>query len=258
MSDSSVVLKVGLLLRAIAASEPSGASTSDLGRTADVNRSTAHRLLCELRDQGLADRDDSTGRWLLGPDLFLMGVAAGRRYDVTALAQPVVRRLSVATSESAFFSVLRGRETVCLVQEEGSYPIRSHVLHEGIRFPLGVASAGLAILAFLPEPEIRAHLRDTDLTGFGPGHSPADLRRRLREARDRGFAVNPGLVVEGSWGMASAVFDGFDRPIGALSLTGVEHRFQTQRRIELGRLLLEAAHELSARLRDRTASQGAR
>lgn len=245
-----MVAKVGLLLRAVASCEPNGGKTSELARTADVNRSTAHRLLAELREQGLVEREEATGRWVLGPELFLLGVSAGPRYDVTTLALPVVRRLSVATGESSFFSVRRGNETVCLVQEEGAYPIRSHVLHEGRRFPLGVASAGLAILSFMPEPEQRAYLDEVDLTAYGADHARTELVRRLEETRALGYAVNPGLVVEGSWGMAAAVFDQFERPLGAVSLTGVEHRFPVARQPDLGRLLLAAAHELSAKVRE--------
>ena len=62
---------------------------------------------------------------------------------------PQDRRLAVRTEESAFLSVRRGDETVCLIREDGAFPIRSFVLSEGVRFPLGVASAGLAILAAL-------------------------------------------------------------------------------------------------------------
>jgi DNA-binding IclR family transcriptional regulator len=54
--------------------------------------------------------------------------------------------------------------------------------------------------------------------------------------------------VEGSWGIAAAVFDRSGRPSWALSLTGVETRFRADRRRELGTLLLEAAHLLSGRL----------
>jgi DNA-binding IclR family transcriptional regulator len=50
-----------------------------------------------------------------------------------------------------------------LLREDGSFPIRSYVLHEGIRFPLCVASSGLAILAFLPEREREAYLASADL-----------------------------------------------------------------------------------------------
>ncbi|WP_036225419.1 IclR family transcriptional regulator [Marmoricola sp. URHB0036] len=257
MTDVGVVGKVSRLLRAIAASETEGVGTSNLARSAGINRSTAHRLLAEMRQGGLVDRHEPSGLWLLGPELFLMGLSAGPRYDVTGIAQPIVRRLSTTTAESAFFSVLRGMETVCLVQEEGSYPIRSHVLHEGIRFPLGVASAGLAILSFLPEDAAREYMRGTDLSAFGSEHAHAPMEARVAETRKQGYAVNPGLVVEGSWGMAAAVFDHSERPIGALSLTGVEHRFQTSRRPQLGRILMGAAHELSVLLNDRTGGRNA-
>ena len=66
----------------------------------------------------------------------------------------MVNRLARETGESAFLSARRGDETVCVLSEEGSFPLRSHVLHVGIRFPLGVASAGLAILSHLPAREV--------------------------------------------------------------------------------------------------------
>jgi DNA-binding IclR family transcriptional regulator len=236
------------MLRALSTREPDGANTSELARATGLARPTAHRLLSSLLAEGLVDRD-SAGRWQLGPELYLLGTAAAARYDVTALAQPGIRRLAVATGESAFFSVRRGDETVCLLREDGSFPIRSHVLHEGIRFPLGVASAGLAILAYLPEPEVDRYLDGADLTSaFGATHRPEAIRARVAETRRLGYALNPGLIVEGSWGMAAAVFDARSHPVGALSLTGVEHRFAAHRQSQLGRLLLAEAHRLSGAL----------
>lgn len=248
-APADVVGRAGSALRAVSASEPVGATTSDIARRTGLARPTAHRLLSALRRVGLLDRDPA-GRWLLGPELYLLGVAAAPRYDVTALAQPVVRRLAQATGESAFFSARRGDETVCLLREDGSFPIRSHVLHEGIRFPLGVASAGLVVLAYLDDDEVAAHLGRHDLTAaYGDAHGADAVLDRVARTRRDGYAVNPGLLVTGSWGMAAAVFDAADRPAWALSLTGVEHRFAAERRPELGGLLLQAAHELTRAIR---------
>lgn len=245
-----VVGRVGAVLRAVATQEPAGATTSTLARQSRLARPTVHRLLTSLLAEGLVDRDPVTGRWQLGPELFFLGSAAATRYDVTALAQPHVRRLAVATGESAFFSARRGDETICLLREDGSFPIRSHVLVEGIRFPLGVASAGLAVLSFLPDSTIEDFLGRVDLTAaHGRDHAPDAVRRRVAETRATGWALNPGLIVEGSWGMGAAVFDADDRPAWALSLTGIERRFDEGRRRELGPLLLQEAHELSRSLR---------
>lgn len=240
----SVVARVGALLRVLSAAEPAGLPTAEAARATGLARPTVHRMLTSLAEEGLVDRDPA-GRWLLGPELFLLGTAASTRYDVTLVAQPIVRQLATTTEESAFYSTRRGGETVCLVREDGSFPLRSHVLYEGIRFPLGIASAGLAILAFLPEHEAEEYLAGADLTAYGTRHGREAIAERLRETRAQGYSVNPGLIVEGSWGMAAAVFDARGVPIGALSLTGVEHRFSPERRPRLGRLLRQAAHELA-------------
>ncbi|MBT2485640.1 MULTISPECIES: IclR family transcriptional regulator [unclassified Microbacterium] len=247
---AQAIARAAHLLRLVTAAGPEGANAQDLAHGSALSRSTTHRLLSALRVEGLVDRDGDTGRWMPGPELFLMGSVAAARYDVTAQARDIVRSLAVKTEESAFLSVRRGDETVCLLREEGSFPIRSFVLSEGVRFPLGVASAGLAILSFLPDDDVSAYLkRHPDLAGtWGRSHGERPLRTRIAETKERGYAVNPGLIVEGSWGMGAAVFDRSGRPEWALSLTGVEFRFGPDRIADLGRTLLAHAHQLSARI----------
>lgn len=250
---AQAIARAAHLLRLVTAAGTTGAPIGALAADADLTRPTVHRLLTALRREGLVDRDETTGRWLPGPELYLMGTVAASRYDITATARDIVRSLAVRTEESAFLSVRRGDETVCLLREEGSFPIRSFVLSEGVRFPLGVASAGLAILAFQPPHDVDAYFeRHPDLAAtWGAAHGEKRLRARLRETQERGFAVNPGLIVEGSWGMGAAVFTREGDPQWALSLTGVQFRFGPDRIAELGRTLLAHAHQLTTRVAQR-------
>ncbi|WP_409463801.1 IclR family transcriptional regulator [Amycolatopsis sp. GA6-003] len=244
-----VVGRVSAVLRALS-THRDGASTSQLARQCGLARPTVHRLLASLAAEGYVDRDRQTGRWYLGPELYLLGEAAAPRYDVTQQARASVHRLAAATGESAFFSARRGNETVCLLREDGDFPIRSFVLYEGARFPLGVVSAGLVVLSMLPDREVEEYLSTVDLTAeWGPAHRAEDVRARIARTREDGYATNPGLVVEGSWGMAAAVFDPAGEPAWALTLTGVESRFREERRAELGALLLKEAHTLTNVLR---------
>lgn len=249
---AQAVARAAALLRQVTASGSAGASTAELARRTGLTRPTAHRLLVALGREGLVDHDEPSARWMPGPELYLMGTVAAARFDITAIAGDIVRSLAIATEESAFLSVRRGDETVCLMREEGSFPIRSFVLAEGVRFPLGVASAGLAILSFLPDHDVDEYLtRHPDLAdAWGETHAEAPLRDRLRETRERGFAVNPGLIVEGSFGAGAAVFSRTGSPEWALSVTGVDFRFGESRLPALGRILLGHAHALSARIRN--------
>jgi DNA-binding IclR family transcriptional regulator len=247
-----VVGRATAVLRTLAEAEPRGATTTEVAKRTDLARPTAHRLLESLASEGLVERDPATHRWVLGAELYLFGRSASTRFDVTDVAHPIVQQLAKLTGESAFFSARRADETVCLLREDGSFPIRSHVLYEGIRLPLGVGSAGLAILAHLPRREADAYLNRVDLSvEFGVGHVVPAIEERLAATRTRGWALNDGHIVEGSWGIGAAVFDSSGRPRWALSLTGIEQRFSGKGQAGYGRVLLEAAHNLSQRLTER-------
>ena len=206
-----MVSRVAALLR-IVGRKPEGSPLVELVRESGLTRPTAHRLLTSLAAEGLLDQDPHSGNWVLGPEILLMGSVASARFPLEDIARPSLRRLAEETGESAFFSIRRGAETVCLLREEGSFPVRSFVLHEGVRFPLGVASAGTAIMAFLPaaeqeellagwathagsfaaahseeagprEPGSDAAGRLFGQPGPGAGRQLGDGRRRLRPAR---------------------------------------------------------------------------
>ncbi len=242
----SVVGRAAALLRELSRHTAEGATTTAVARETGLPRASAHRLLEALAAEGLVDRDARSGRWYLGPEIYVLGMTAASRYDLTREARHSVLRLARETGESALFSVLRGDEVVVLLREDGDFPIRSYVLYEGARFPLGVVSGGVAILAHLPEQRIEAYLARTDLTArWGPAQAVEAVRERLSATREHGWSLNPGLVVEGSWGMAAAVFNASGSPEYALTITGIESRFRPERQQMLGRLLLEEAHRLS-------------
>ncbi len=187
MPGAQSVARAARLLRLVTTAGDEGLTVADLARRADLTRPTTHRLLTALRQEGLVDQDDRTGRWMPGPELYLMGTVAASRYDITGIARDIVRSLAVRTEESAFLSVRRGDETVCLLREEGSFPIRSFVLSEGVRFPLGVASAGLAILAFLPPHDVDAYFgRHPELPDRGARRTASSGCARGCARRSRG------------------------------------------------------------------------
>ncbi|WP_369699632.1 IclR family transcriptional regulator [Nesterenkonia sp. Act20] len=246
---AQMVGRLAKVLRAVSTSMPEGSSTIQIARVVDLPRPTVHRLLSALTEEGFCDHDHRKGLWLLGPEVYLMGAVAAERYDITSIARQHVEALADATGESAFLSARRGDETVCLLRQDGSFPIRSFVLYEGKRFPLGVASAGLAILSFLDGDAIDRYLANHSLVvEHGESHDVDTLRQRIVQTRTHGWSLNPGLIVEGSWGMGAAVFDPSGQPAWSLSLTGIESRFSAARRPEMGRLLLRHAHELTKKL----------
>ena len=76
------------------------------------------------------------------------------------------------------------------------------------------------------------------------------------ETRQHCYAGNPGPIVEGGWSMGAAMFDEYGRPAWALGITEIESRFSTSRRPGLSWLLLEQAHVITKKLRNRSSGDG--
>jgi DNA-binding IclR family transcriptional regulator len=251
VTGTQVIARASAILRTVSTHSTHGVTTSEVALACDLTRPTAHRLLSSLAAEGFLDFDARQSRWMLGPELFLMGNLAAPRFDIIEIARPLVQELADVTGESAFLSARRASETVCLLRIDGAFPVRSFVLYEGVRFPLGIGSAGIAILAFLPDEEIEDHLKNRQQLAArrGEQHDDTEIRERIARTRELGYAVNPGLLVEGSWGMGAAIFDAAGRPAWALSLTGIESRFRVERQSELGPLLVTKAHQASQMLK---------
>ena len=107
-------------------------------------------------------------------------------------------------------------------------------------------------LSHLPDREVNEYFSRSALEShWGDEHSENEVRRRIARTRRDGYATNPALLVEGSWGLGAAVFDRAGRPAWALSVTGVQTRFGRDRRAMMGELLLDQAQTLSVRLQNR-------
>ena len=90
----------------------------------------------------------------------------------------------------------------------------------GFRIPANCSSMGKAMLACLPEDERARILRGRPLEAL-TGRSITDpdaLGVELDKIRRRGFAINDEEAAFGLRSVASAVRDGFGRPVAAINI----------------------------------------
>ena len=239
------------VMRRVAEARMHGVRLMDLVNATGLKQPTVSRLVAALIREGLIEQDTESRRFYLGVEAFALGAIAGARFGIHQLALDALVRLAAATGDSAFLSVPRDTLSICLHREEGAFPIRTQVLKAGDRYPLGVGAGSLAILAAMPDQEIERVIASNApwIAKAYPAYSANKLRQLVAETRSAGFAVNKGLIVQGSWGVGVAITGDEEKPLGALSVAAIETRLPERRRLEIARLLQVAASDLSARLR---------
>lgn len=242
-SGTQSVDRALMLLLTVARHGAEGISLSGLVTSSGLNKATVRRLVLALMRAGMVAQDDQSRLYHLGDQAQVLGHVAAQRPGLAQLAGESVMRLAGDVGDAALLSVRRGASSLCLLREDGGFPIRTHALVPGQSHPLGVGAGSLAMLAALPEGE-RADVmaaNEAVLARSFPRYAP-HLPALVAETAARGYALNPGLVFEDSWGMGVALRHPDGRLAGALSLAAVASRMREDRRPELlERLRTEAA-----------------
>ncbi len=228
----------------------SGGKLSEIVSSSGLHKPTVRRLLLALVKSGLLDQDETSKRYYLGPEAYVLGTLASVRFGMHAMALDSLSRLSQQSGDTVFLSVPRDAYAVCIHREEGDYPIRTHVLQVGDRHPLGIGAGSLAILAALDDEQVENIISaNADMISSQYAHySPALLRAIVDQTRRSGYAINRGMLIQGSWGIAVAVIGVDGRPACALSIAAIETRLDEVRRPELVKLLKVEAALLEKRI----------
>lgn len=230
------------VLRAIASTRDTGITLAKLTSLTGLNKPTVHRLVQALILEGMVDKDEDLQCYFLGPECHVLGVIASARFGLTGIAGPVIARAAKYCGDSVFLSIRSSTETVCVLREDGDYPLKTHFLQPGARLPIGVGAGGLAILSSLDDREINKCLNsnlDLLLSGRYRHTSPNELMQEVDITRARGYAVNEGSIIPGSWAIACAIRAPNGNAIGSLTIAAPESRLQEERRMELAPYLLK-------------------
>jgi DNA-binding IclR family transcriptional regulator len=247
-----MLAKAMVVLRALREAETSGLQAGDLVHATGMHRVTVHRLLRSLSVERLVERDEGR-RYHLGPEAWLLGMAANRRFDLRALAGEALERVEAETHDTIYLLRRVNDEVLCIARRDGSYPIKSLVMEVGKSYPLGVGGGGLAVLASLPEAEATEALeRIRPRLGAYPRVSLARIRQLLSDTRKQGYAFWPALISE-AFVVAVPILDQGKRPVGALSCAAIKERLEPGRRASIAKLLKAEASRIEQRMAGKVA-----
>jgi IclR family acetate operon transcriptional repressor len=193
------------------------ATLTDLATRTGLNISTCHHLLATLIKRGFAAKVQGRRLYALGPRILHLSHAC-LQVDLPRRAMPYLETVNKVTGETVHLAGLHGDTVITLAVREARHAVRVDTGRIGKLEAPHATSIGKAILAWLPEDEMRRIL--------GPGmkrfteHTITEfpaLLESLRVVRRNGFAIDreehlPGVICVGA-----AIRDQAGTVIGAIS-----------------------------------------
>ena len=191
-------------------------TASEIGERSGLPTSTAHRLVSELVQAGILERD-SEHRIRLGMRLWELALRGSTALRLRQAALPHMETVQAEIREHTQLAVLEREEALFL--ERLSHPeAGANITRIAGRLPLHASSSGLVLLAHA-EPAFRERILTSPLESMGPGTitDAQALRQTLADIRRSGSIVAPGSIESVSTGIAVPVRE-YGLVIAALSV----------------------------------------
>jgi DNA-binding IclR family transcriptional regulator len=244
---TQAVLRAIALLKSFTDEQPQ-LGLAELARTVGLNKTTTYRLLTALESQGLIARNPANDAYRLGPEVIALGGRALRASDLRSISRTELETLARVTSETATLEILVGAEVLVLDEVSGAHLV-SATQYIGARWPAYATSTGKALLAFLPETELKSALPQSlaqvtaqTLT------APEALGQELAQIRQQGYATAIEELEVGFSAIGAPIYNHDGQVIAALGINGPTARLTSERLQDIASLVIEAAERVSAQL----------
>lgn len=227
------------LLKQLAGHHEAGMRLSELVQNTGLVRSTTHRLLTCLSEEGFVEKDVSDKRYRLGLQAMQLGFAVMHRMPLLEKFRPVMQKLARLAGDTVFLVLRQGDEVLCLHRESGSFPVKVFTIDVGERRLIGVGAGGLAMLAGISDEEIKQIYTRNQAAYLGAGIDETQLWKAIRSTRKHGYSETINAITFGVTGVGAVIPIGFGMQ-AALSFGAISSRMDNVRRKELSNILLAA------------------
>jgi len=237
------------VLRILASGREEGLPLAEVVQATGLTRPTVHRIVHALIEEGIVERNAKNGRYAIGGQVGELALARPSRSPLLAAADDILKQLSHQVGDTLFLTVRTGNDTLCVDRRIGAYPIQVLSIEVGARRPLGVSSAGIAILAAMPAQEARKIVAANEARFAGYRTDAPEVLAQITDARRRGYNLREVGLVQGTKSLSTWIKSADHRPVAAITLSAVRMRLGPRREAELAEILLDASRAIEQAVR---------
>ncbi len=221
----------------------------DIYRKTKIPKATIYRILGALAEARFIFKNENSGRYAIGPELYVLGSLFLSTLSIVKVAEPVVKSLTELTNEAFHLGILNRGNMVLLMREEANQEIKI-ALPLGTVRPAYASGMGKALLSELPDAEIDVLYPEERLRPLTK-HTIAtrsELKRELKQIKKTGVSFDMGGGSLGGTGIASVIRDASGLAVTALGVAVPDSRLNSARRKNFASIVKMGASLISYRL----------
>jgi len=215
----------------------------------DFPKSSTYKLLKTLESRRYIRYQPITQTYLLGMKLLELGSKASEQIDITAIATPILKELSLKVNRLCHLGVLDGDHVVYVMKTSTNELIKIGTWI-GRRIGAHCTAMGKVLLAWKSNKEIERFLDDTELERMTPNTivDKDQLRESLLEVRRNGWSLDDEESTKMVRAVGAPIRDQSGAVCAGLSICTLTEIDDLEELLTLKDTAIEAANKISTEL----------
>ncbi len=215
----------------------------------DFPKSSTYKLLKALEALRYIRYEPDTQTYLLGLKLLELGSQAAEQIDITAIATPIIKELSLKVNRLCHLGVLDGEAVVYVIRTSTNDLIKIGTW-VGRRIGAHCTAMGKVLLAWKTQEEIEKFLAETELVQMTPNTivDKDRLRESLAEVKRNGWSLDDEESTRMVRAVGAPVRDQSGQVCAGLSICTLTEIDNLVELLALKDTAIEAANKISAEL----------
>jgi DNA-binding IclR family transcriptional regulator len=231
-------------------------SGAKISKMTGLPRASVFRMLQTLEQAGYLERVGQEGShpsYRLGVAVLRLGFEFLNSLELTEQGRPLLESLSDACGYTTHL-VVRDAQEVVIVAKALGRKAAFHSIQVGARLPAHATVLGRVLMIGLDQAEIEKLYANYEMTLYTKStpRTPAELKATIDQAQAKGYAVSQGGFETGISTIAAPVYNEERKVVAAMSITVLSARIEEERLPVLISQTIDAAEQLSWRLRHAT------
>lgn len=233
----------GLKILEKLAETPDGLGITELANSFGVDKGSMSRIIQTLLTYGYAEKDSTTNKYILGPQVVLLSRAVLTRMPLREMAKPYLQELVAKTGECAHLAILAKGEALYIDQVESPSALRV-TTDVGTLAPLHCTALGKILLAYgnVPISENLENYTFRTLT------DPIVLRNHIEQVKNQEYAIDDEEYNLSVRCIAVPIFDYRNRCVASIGVSGPTSRLPLENIANVVLTVQEIGKALSSRL----------
>jgi len=246
-TQNKSLLKAIAILDSFSPNEPE-LSAAGVSLKSNIGKMTTHRILSTLTQSGFLEKDMVSGKYRIGPAIYMMSSLYLKTTNIPKAAEPVMQAMNALTGEVIVVNILDGRGNVMvLMREERKIGFRWST-HSTI--PAYASAGGKLLLSNLSDRELDDIYPEEKLKKVAAKtiSTKTQLKQQLKDIKKTDLAFTREEYLDGIESVASLIRNSKNEAVAALAIAMPLFGASKIKKLHLDKLVQLGASLISYRL----------